>query len=124
LIAIPNQALRRTEIENFGRKKAIRRRVAVAPGHEYDSADVERALLEAATKVPRVLTEPKPYVWLTRVLDYAVEYTLYVHVNDVKRIPQIDAELYRTVLATVKTHHIDIRTPLLLQQVQSPSNAS
>jgi len=123
VVAIPNQELLKTEIENFGRKKAVRRHVAITPGYEYDSKDVERALVEAADQVHGILKEPKPYVWITRFLDYAVEYTLFVYVKDIERIPQLDADLYRTVLDTVKKHRIDIRTPLLLQQVPSSPNS-
>jgi len=123
-VSIPNQELLKTEIENFGRKKAVRRHVSVTPGYEYDSKDVEKALLEAADNVLGVLKEPEPYVWITNFLNYAVEYNLYVYVRDIKRIPQIDADLYRVVLDTVKKHRIDIRTPLLLQQVQNQSNTS
>jgi small-conductance mechanosensitive channel len=96
--------------------------VLVTPGYEYDSEDVEKALLEAADKGLGVLKEPKPYVRITNFLNYAVEYALFVYVSDIKRISQIDADLYRIVLDTVKKHGIDIRTPLLLQQVQNQSN--
>ncbi len=116
-ISIPNQELLKTEIDNFGRDRAVRRQVTVTPGYEYESTAVERALLEAAAKVPGVLKEPQPYVWITNFLDYAVEYTLYVFIDDIKRMKEIDADLYRAVLETVKRHKIDIRTPLLLQHV-------
>lgn len=118
LVSIPNQELLRAEIDNFGRKRTIRRHVTVTPGFEYDSRDVEKALLEAADNVLGVLKDPKPYVWITKFLDYAVEYTLYAFITDIKRLPDIDAELYRTVLETCKRHNIDISTPLLLRQVQ------
>jgi small-conductance mechanosensitive channel len=118
LVSIPNQELLKTETENFGRRKPVRRSVSVTPGYEYDHKDVEKALLEAADQVTGVVKEPKSYVWITNFLPYAVEYTLYVYVRDIKRIQYIDADLYRTVLDTVKTHGIDIRTPLLLQQIQ------
>ena len=124
LVSIPNQELLKTEIENFGRKKAVRRHIAVTPGYEYDSTVVENALLEAADNVLGVLKEPQPYVWITNFLNYAVEYTLYVYVSDIKRIRQIEADLYRLVLDTVKKHSIDIRTPFLFQQVQNQSNTS
>ena len=123
-VSIPNQELLKTEIENFGRKKTVRRHVSVTPGYEYDSKDVEKALLEAADNVLGVLKEPKPYVRITNFLNYAVEYTLYVYVSDINRISQIEADIYRIVLDTVKKHGIDIRTPLLLQQVQNQSNTS
>jgi small-conductance mechanosensitive channel len=118
LISIPNQELLKTEIENFGLKKAVRRSVSITPGYQYDSKEVENALLTAATVVPGVLHEPKSYVWITKFLSYAIEYTLYVYVSDIKRIQYIDADLHRTVLSTVKQHRIDIRTPLLLQHIQ------
>ncbi len=118
LVSIPNQELLKAEIDNFGSKKVVRRHVTVTPGFEYDSRDVEKVLLEAAGKVSRILKEPKPYVWITKFLDYAVEYTLYVFINDIKDLPEIDAELHRTVLDACKAYKIDISTPLLLRQIQ------
>jgi len=118
LVSVPNQELLKAEIDNFGKKRVIRRHVTVTPGFEYDNRDVEKALLEAAEKTPRVLKEPKPYVWITKFQNYAVEYTLYAFVNDIKGLPEIDAELHRTVFETCKRHKIDISTPLLLRQIQ------
>ncbi len=118
LVSIPNQELLKAEIDNFGKKTTIRRHVTVTPGFEYDSQDVEKALLEAADKVSRILKEPKPYVWITRFQNYAVEYTLYAFINDIKGLPEIDAELHRTVFETCKRHKIDISTPLLHRQIQ------
>jgi len=118
LVSIPNQELLKAEIDNFGKDNVVRRHVTVTPGFEYNNRDVERALLEAAGKVPRVLEEPKPYVWITRFQNYAVEYTLYAFINDINGLPEIDAELHRTVLETCKSHNIDISTPLLLRQIQ------
>jgi len=118
LVSVPNQELLKAEIDNFGKKKVVRRHVTVTPGFEYDSQDVEKALLEAAGKVKGVLKEPKPYVWITKFQNYAVEYALYAFINDIKGLPEIDAELHRRVLETCKEHNIDISTPLLLKQLK------
>lgn len=118
LVSIPNQELLKTGIDNFGRKRTIRRPMTITPGFEYDSRDMEKALLEAAGKVSRVLKDPKPYVWITRFQNYAVEYTLYVFISDIEGLPEIDAELHRTVLETCREHKIDISTPMLLRRVQ------
>jgi small-conductance mechanosensitive channel len=118
LVSVPNQVLLQGEIDNYGKKDAVRREVTVTPGFEYDSRDVEAALLEAAEKVTRVLKDPKPYVWITDFQSYAVQYTLYAFIDEIKALPEIDAELYRTVLETCKEHEIDISTPLLLRQIQ------
>jgi small-conductance mechanosensitive channel len=118
LVSIPNQELLKTEIDNYGKKRVVRRRFTVTPGFEYASADVEKALLEATRKVQGVLEEPKPYVWITKFQNYAVEYTLYVFISDIKRMPEIDAELYRATLETCKERGIDISTPMLLKQLK------
>jgi small-conductance mechanosensitive channel len=117
LVSVPNQELLKDEIDNFGERRVIRRHVSVTPGFEYESEDVERALLEAARQVPRVLDKPEPYVWITDIQSYAVEYTLYAFIDDAKALPEIDAELHRSVLNTCKGGGIDISTPLLLRQV-------
>lgn len=118
LVSVPNQELIKAEIHNYGKKRIIRRSCTVTIGFEYDSSMVEEALLKAAEKVKDVLAEPKPYVWITKFQNYAVEYTLYVFVNNVKRLPEIDAELHRAVLQTCKQRKIDISTPLLLKQLK------
>jgi small-conductance mechanosensitive channel len=122
LVSIPNQELLKTEIDNYGKKSVVRRHCAVTPGFEYDSTAVENALLEAAGKVQSVLKEPKPYVWITKFQNYAVEYTLYVFISEIERLPEIDAELHQTVLETCKKHGIDISTPLLLKQLKDQSS--
>ncbi len=118
LVSVPNQELLKAEIDNYGKKNVIRRHCTVTPSFEYESADVEKALLEAAEKVQGVLKEPKPYVWITKFQNYAVEYTLYAFINDIKGLPEIDADLHRKVLETCKKHGIDISTPLLLKQLK------
>ncbi len=75
-------------------------------------------MLEAAGNVARVLKEPEPYVWITEFQDYAPEYTLYVFINDIKELPQIDSELHKAVLETCRTNNIDLSTPVLLRQIQ------
>jgi small-conductance mechanosensitive channel len=117
LVSIPNQELLKSETDNYGKKRVIRRHCTVTPGFEHDVADVRKALLEAAGKVQGVLQEPKAYVWITKFQNYAVEYTLYVFISDIKRLPEIDADLHEKVFETCKEHKIDISTPLLLKRV-------
>ena len=117
-VSVPNQELLKAEIDNYGKKNVVRRYCSVTPGFEYASADVEKVLLEAAGKVQGVLEEPTPYVWITKFQNYAVEYTLYVFIRDIKKLPEIDAKLHRKVLETCKEHNMDISTPLLLRQLE------
>lgn len=122
MISVPNQALLTSEIDNYGKKKMVRRSCSITAGYQLTSEQVEMVLLEAAGKVEGVLKEPKPYVWITNFQDFAVEYTIHVFVNQIKRIPEIDADLKRTVLETCKQHGIDISTPRLIQRIESKNN--
>jgi len=117
LVSVPNQELLQSEIDNYGKKRTVRRKCTITAGYELTAGQVEKALLEAASKIEEVLKAPKPYVWITKFGDFAVEYTLYVFINQIRRLPEIDANLKRTILETCKQHKIDISTPRLVQRV-------
>ncbi len=89
----------------------------VTPGYNIASEDVKNALLAVANTTSGVVTSPSPYVRITDFLDYAVEYTLYLFIQEVKRIREIDAELYENPLKSCHKYNIDISTPLLLHQM-------
>lgn len=118
LISIPNQELLKTEIDNYGKETTVRRHVSVTVDYESDSGEVEKALLESASKVKGVLDDPKPYVWITNLHNFSVEHTLYVFISTIERLPEIDAELKKTILETCKQHGIDLVTPNLLRSVK------
>jgi small conductance mechanosensitive channel len=122
LVSIPNQELLKAEIDNYGKKSVVRRGCSITAGYELSSEKVERALMEAANKLVEMkdaLKEPKAYVWVTKFGNYAVEYTLYVFIQDIKRLPQIDSNLKRTVLESCKQHGIDISTPTIIRTVKN-----
>lgn len=117
LISIPNQQLLTSEIDNYGKKNVVRRCCCVTVGYDVAAEKVESALLEASRKVDGVIVDPKPYVWVTNLLNFSVEYTLFVFTSQIKRIPIIDSKLKRSVLIVCKDHGIDLSTPNLLQSV-------
>jgi small-conductance mechanosensitive channel len=122
MISVPNQQLLTTEIDNYGRKSAVRRSCSVTVGYELTSEIIEKVLLEAAAKVEGVLEEPKPYVWVTNLYNFSVEYTLYVFISQIKMLPLIDSHLKRTVLEVCRQHGIDLTTPNLIQNVSGKIN--
>jgi small conductance mechanosensitive channel len=121
LVSIPNQELLKTEIDNYGKKSVVRRGCAITPGYDVTSEQAETSLLEAANRLVEmndVLEEPKAYVWVTKFGNYAVEYTLYVFIQDIKRLPEIDSNLKRAVLESCKQHGIDISTPTIIRTLK------
>jgi small-conductance mechanosensitive channel len=127
LVSIPNQELLKAEIDNYGKKTIVRRGCSITAGFELTSEQVEPALMEAANRLVEmkdVLKAPKPYVWVTKFGNFAVEYTLYVFINDIKRLPEIDSNVKRTVLDSCKKHGIDISTPTIIRTVKGSKEKS
>jgi len=121
LVSIPNQELLKAEIDNYGKKSVVRRGCSITAGYELTSEQVETALLEAASRLVErkdVLKEPEAYVWVTKFGNYAVEYTLYVFIEDIKRLPEIDSNLKRTVFESCKQHGVDICTPTIIRSIK------
>jgi len=122
LISVPNQQLLTSEIDNYGKKNPVRRRCSITIGYELTSEEIVKVLLEAAAKVEGVLKEPKPYVWVTNLLNFSVEYTLYVFISQIRMLPLIDSNLKRTVLQVCRQNGIDLSTPNLIQSVDGDNN--
>ena len=122
LISIPNQQLLTSEIDNYGEKNVVRRNCSITVGYELDPRQVKSVLLEAASLVEGVLKEPKPYVFVTNLLNFSVEYTLYVSISQIKRLQIIDSNMRLAVLEVCRKHGIDLTTPNLIQSVGSKIN--
>jgi small-conductance mechanosensitive channel len=116
-IAIPNQKLLQTDVMDFGNERVIRRRHAITTGYNDPRETVEAALLEAAGMVEGLLDEPKPYVWITEFQSYAVEYTLFVFINEPRMVQEIDAKVRREIMDACEKYEIDLSTPTLIQNV-------
>jgi small conductance mechanosensitive channel len=114
IVSVPNQSILMSEIENYGKKMVVRVGTSITAGYEEDSSFVSEVLLKASKEVESVIEAPKPYVWISAFKDYAVEYTLFVFIQDVKRILEIEAELREVVLRNCKKNDIDISTPTLI----------
>ena len=117
LISIPNQQLLTTKIDNYGKKNIVRRKCSITVGYEENSEKIEKVLLEAAIRAEGVLKEPKSYVLITNLLNFSVEYTLYVFISQIKRLPVIESNLKRAVLDMYGKNGIDLTTPNLVQSV-------
>lgn len=116
-VAIPNQKLLQTDIMDYGKERVVRRRHAITAGYGDSREMVETALLEAASRVEELSRDTKPYVWITEFQNYAVEYTLFIFIDDSRRIQEIDAKVRREILMACEKHGIDISTPTLIKNV-------
>lgn len=80
---IPNENLMTQEVENWSfSDRNVRVRIPVGVGYETDLKLAQKLMLQAAVDSPRVLTSPKPNVWLTSFGDYAVEHEILAWISD------------------------------------------
>ena len=114
-VYVPNSKVLSEEIINYGKKKPIRRGVALSIGYDVDRHEVEKILLEAAKKTDHILDDPAPYVWIMSFGNYAVNYKLFIFVNEVNKFRIIDSDIHKAVLDSFKVHNIDIATPMLIK---------
>jgi len=113
-VSVPNQELLKSEIENYGKKRIVRRSVSISVGYEHNVEFVKKVLLEATDKEELVLWAPKPYVYITVFQNYGVEYTLYFFIREVKRMMLIDSQIRDAIYITCKENNIDLSTPLII----------
>jgi small conductance mechanosensitive channel len=117
MISVPNQMLLQREITNFGKNQPIRRSCSITADFREPSEKVEKALLEAVEESNEVSGTSEPYVWVTEIGNYAIEYTLYYFVTNLKEVNRIDSVVRRNVLVTFEKYGIDLSTPTLIKSV-------
>lgn len=116
-VVIPNQKLIQTDLFDYGKYRTVRRRHTITAGYSDSRETVESALLEAAGKVEELSSTSEPYVWITEFQNYAVEYTLFVFIEEPKRVQEIDAKVRREIMIACEKYGIDISTPTLIKNV-------
>ncbi|MFM7349996.1 MAG: mechanosensitive ion channel family protein [Erythrobacter sp.] len=80
---IPNENLMTSQVENWSySSKNVRIQVPVGVSYDADMMLAEKLMLEAARKVPRVLSKPAPSVWWNGFGESAVNFTIHCWIND------------------------------------------
>jgi predicted flap endonuclease-1-like 5' DNA nuclease len=117
-VSVPNQELIKTELDNYGKKNIIRQSVSITAGYDVDRRHVENTLMSAVDKISLVLKAPLPYVSITDFQNYAMQYTLYYFIREVKRMPWIEADVRSSIVDVFLENGIDLTTPLLSKRFE------
>jgi small-conductance mechanosensitive channel len=121
LVSIPNQELLKTEIDNYEKKSIVRRSCSITANYDTPTEQVETALLDAANMLVEakdILKKPEAYVFVTEFGNFAAQYTLYVFIDEIKRMTQIDSNVKRAVLESCKKHGIGLTTPTVIRSIR------
>jgi small-conductance mechanosensitive channel len=80
---IPNEQLMTEQVENWSySSRNVRVHIPIRVDYASDLALAQRLMIEAATAAARVLTSPKPTVWLRNFGDSGVEHDILVWIED------------------------------------------
>jgi len=116
-ISVPNQMVLNTVIHDFSTYSVVRRRCVVTVDYSEAPQRVRELLLEAVKKVDLILDEPKPFVWVTDLQSFAMEYTLFYFIDDVMKIIRTDSGVREAVHEVLTEAGVDMTTPNLIKTV-------
>lgn len=118
VISVPNQMLLETVIENQSAYDYLRRRCVVTMEYSLDPMRVKEILLGAVASVEGLAERPEPFVWVTDLGNFAMEYTLFYFVSDKTRILMLDSLVRDAVYAAFTEAGIDMSTPNLIRSLK------
>ena len=113
-IVVPNSQILGAEVLNYSslaRTDGLILHTEVGIGYETPWRQVEAMLLAAAERTSGLLTEPKPFVLLKKLGDFAVVYELNVYCQEVRAMNALYTALHRNILDVFNEYGVQIMTP-------------
>jgi len=110
---IPNEQLMTEPVENWSySSRNVRVHVPVGISYSSDLALAQRLMVEAATAAARVLTDPKPSVWLKGFGDNSVDHDILVWIADPERgVGSVRSDILNRLWVAFQEHGIEIPFP-------------
>lgn len=113
-VTIPNSQILNSDVTNYSSlagTKGLILHTTVGIGYEVPWRQVEAMMRTAAERTDGVLSDPGPFILLTKLGDFAVSYELNVYVRDTRMIAKLYAELHRHIIDVFNEYHVQIMTP-------------
>ncbi|MEO5598794.1 MAG: mechanosensitive ion channel domain-containing protein, partial [Novosphingobium sp.] len=110
---IPNEHLMTSQVENWSySSRDVRVKVPISVAYGSDLELVERLLLTEARKLPRMLSNHEPAVWLMAFGENAVLFEIQLWIGDPEEgLGNLRSDLLKAVWASFQTHGIAIPFP-------------
>ena len=118
IIFVPNQEMLNKQIKNFGMSDSIRQSISISVDYGRSPEEIKELLLLAASVIEDIPTETLS-VSVKALQNYAVEYAMFYDVTNVKKMYAIESNLKLNVLKLAAKQKIDLRTPILSQNIGS-----
>jgi small-conductance mechanosensitive channel len=122
-IILPNSQILTSEVVNFSsisRERGLILHSEVGIGYETPWRQVEAMLLDAAARTEGLLKEPRPFVFMKQLGDFAVTYEINAFTFEVKSMVRIYTALHGHILDIFNEHGVQIMTPAYEGDPESP----
>lgn len=113
-VTFPNSLIIAQEVMNFStlaKREGLILHTTVRIGYETPWRQIEAMLLEAAARTPGLLADPKPFVLLLALAEFAVTYELNVYCDEPRSMRLLYAELHRRILDVFNEYGVQIMVP-------------
>ncbi|HSA58016.1 MAG TPA: mechanosensitive ion channel domain-containing protein [Gemmatimonadaceae bacterium] len=111
---IPNSQILASEVRNynsFADDQGLILHTEVGIGYNTPWQQVEAMLIKAALRTTGLGTDPRPYVLLKKLGDFAVTYEINVYTTNVRGMFRIYTQLHRHILDVFNEYGVQIMTP-------------
>ncbi|HEX6973046.1 MAG TPA: mechanosensitive ion channel family protein [Vicinamibacterales bacterium] len=122
-VVVPNSQILSNEVVNYStlaRQRGLLLHTEVGIGYETPWRQVEAMLLEAAARTPDLAPEPKPFVLVRRLGDFAVVYELNVGLTEARRMLEAYTALHLRILDVFNEYGVQIMTPAYMADPIQP----
>jgi small-conductance mechanosensitive channel len=122
-VVIPNSVILSSPVINYStlaRSQGLILHTTVGIGYETPWRQVEAMLLMAASRTPRLLQQPPPFVLQRSLGDFAINYELNAHCDRPGEMLAVYAELHRNILDVFNEYGVAIMTPAYVADPEQP----
>ncbi|MBR1378351.1 MAG: mechanosensitive ion channel [Bacteroidaceae bacterium] len=122
VITIPNSNLMSSQTSNFSfaaKNYGVIVHTKVTIGYDMKWADIRALLIEAADKTPGLQKKPEPYVRITALDDFYVEYEINAFTRKADALSDIYSALHQNILDSFHTAGVEIMSPHIFAHRQN-----
>ena len=114
IITIQNSSLMGSQTSNFtvaARNYGIIVHTKVTIGYDEPWQKIKDIMETAALSTPGILQNPRPFMMITSLDDFYVEYEINAYTDDAVRLPAIYSELHSNLLRRFFEEGVEIMSP-------------
>ena len=117
IITIPNSNLMSSQTSNFtfaAKNYGVIVHTKVTIGYDMKWQLIRDLLLEAARQTPYIVKKPEPYVRITALDDFYVEYEINAYTHRPEALSEIYSELHQHILDSFHSNGVEIMSPHIM----------